>query len=85
MLVVIASRVIEATVDILSSGKIISNLNIDWARENSFRNMLIPIFNRIKKARRQAKSFVIDVTQAQLTEEVIAEQIEKVYKMARTL
>ena len=43
------------------------------------------IFNRIKKARRQAKSFVIDVTQAQLTEEVIAEQIEKVYKMKETM
>lgn len=43
------------------------------------------IFNRIKKARRQAKNFVVDVTQAHLEETVIMEQIEKIYKMKETM
>ena len=43
------------------------------------------IFNRIKKARRQAKNFVVDVSQANFEEAAIVEQIKKIYKMKETL
>lgn len=42
------------------------------------------IYNRIKKARRQANSFVIDVTKANFDESLIDEQIEKIFKMKET-
>ena len=43
------------------------------------------IFNRIKKARRQARNFVVDVTQAHYEEEIMIEQVEKIYKMKETM
>ena len=42
------------------------------------------IYNRIKKARRQAENFVVDVTQANFTDAVMIEQIEKIYRMKET-
>lgn len=43
------------------------------------------IYNRIKKARRQAKNFVIDLTQTCFDETAIDEQIEKIYRMKETM
>lgn len=43
------------------------------------------IFNPIKKARAQAKNFIIDVTRAELSEEVIASQVEKIFWSNNTL
>lgn len=43
------------------------------------------IYNRIKKARRQAQNFVVDVTKAALEDEVVDEQIKKIYRMNETL
>ena len=42
------------------------------------------IYNRTKKARRQAENFVVDVTQANFTDAVMIEQIEKIYRMKET-
>ena len=40
--------------------------------------------NRIKKARRQAENFVVDISQANFEEAVVDEQIEKIYRMKET-
>lgn len=37
------------------------------------------IFNRIKKAKKQAGSFIIDVTESNLSSDVIDNQLEKIY------
>lgn len=42
------------------------------------------IYNRIKKARRQAENFVVDISQANFEEAVVDEQIEKIYRMKET-
>ena len=38
-----------------------------------------PIFNRVRKAKNQARRFVIDVSKAELAEDVIEQQIDKVF------
>lgn len=38
-----------------------------------------PVFNRVKKAKRQADSFVLDISNATLSEEILQEQIEKIF------
>lgn len=42
------------------------------------------IYNRVKKARRQAKNFVVDITRALLDEAFIGEQLQKIYTMNET-
>ncbi|MBP3206041.1 MAG: hypothetical protein J6M66_11550 [Lachnospiraceae bacterium] len=50
----------------------------DQATENT-------IFNRVKKAKKQAKRFIIDVTATSLAEGVISDQIEKIFWSENTL
>lgn len=38
-----------------------------------------PIFNRVKKAKGQARNFILDITKADLTEEVVDGQVDKVF------
>ena len=87
MLVVISSRVIEATMNILSSGKIIANLNIDWTRENTFRYMLIPIFNRIKTFRcifKRIDSFA-EILSKKIEECILRIMFEKIVYLFETM
>ena len=42
------------------------------------------IFNRISKSKRQANTFIIDVTESGLSDDIIESQITKVYKSKRT-
>lgn len=42
------------------------------------------IYNRVKKARRQAKNFVVDITRALLNEAFVDEQLQKIYRMNET-
>ena len=87
MLVVIASRVIEAAIDFLSSGKIITNLNIDWTREYTFRNMLIPIFNRIKTFRcifKRINSFA-EILSKKIEECILRIMFEKIVNLFESM
>ena len=43
-----------------------------------------PIYNRIKNAKKQATNFVLDLTNSTLSEDAIADQIQKVYQDRQT-
>lgn len=43
-----------------------------------------PIYNRIKNAKKQASNFVLDLTNSTLSEDIIEEQIKKIYQDSQT-
>ena len=43
------------------------------------------IFNRVKKARKQANNFIIDVSDTSLSDEVIENQIKKLFENNSTV
>lgn len=67
-----------STPDYLFNGK---EYDLKTIKRNAAENT---IYNRIKKAKRQADSFIVDVTESGLGNETISSQIEKIYWSAET-